>query len=737
MFRPMTALLLPLIPSIAAAADFRSEMDSWSAEGVVEVPLYGLSGAEGLPAVEVQVGERRFLFAIDPGLDEVVLAKATAAALGLDAKGDEEKDGYTHAKVAELRVGGLKAFGVDAKIAADLGIEPGPHQTAASEAGLVGFDGVLGLDAFEGLSWSLLRSTGTVRLQQAAAGGALADGAARLGRTDGRKVRTSKGTKEELPAWGAQVEVGLGSGQFGLLELRKWGGRVEAALVPEGAPRVDHGDTELVWLTVPLLGAEVASWSKVVTIDEVKKQYEGYPETTRVAVGRAALAGLDLTLDGGSRGFSVAAAPSPKVQDPLPWLITEAEAAVERALQPGAEGAAPDAAALAAARTRLAKLRLATGQHEAALTLLTDAAAGTPESCTAWLELGRAQRRWAPEVGAARAALDTAVQQYHQWWDWAPEVREALSAELKKAKKKDATFTFSAEAFGFVEVLDVDRRDQRFGAPAPLLPADGTVLTEQPASCHVVEGERAAVDLLAGDLPAVKARYDAQMDLDPELARVAGVAALAGGQGATAQGPIRQAIEVHRPRPLDPRDRVALGLAMASVQERAAADAPLRRAVELAPHELGAWDAWADNLIAWKGADAARAAVAEAAKARPDSLAGLATWARLAAAQGANDDLSQIRRARDARAAWWARLGPSAVALAQEAVVAHHLGEAERAASGVAAALAIDPNLPEVWAAQAQIATGPTAARAWQRAARLNPGHPSYSVPALTAPSGS
>ncbi len=727
---PVSPLLFGLLPALAPTAlaakapltTFSTAVPAENLDGTATLALVALPGHPGRVAVRAKLDDDTWLLAVDPTSDRIVVGDALCGALGGKKKDDRD---FSPVDGGGLTLGALSFAGVDLACAGAAAVPAAPAAPVdgIDTAALAGFDGVLGLAALGALPWSLHQSAGQLIVGTAslpADGAALAVAPA----TEDVRLKTDAGEHWiDAPPLVLTATVAGTAAPVALVAAERQG-RIDAAAVPPDALRRRVGDAEDALVTVVLGNVSQDLWLRVDTAPAVLAAYPDAPPLPTAVLGLDSLATLDLAWDPAARQLRLAPAP-PAPKDGTAALVKRATAALEAAQQPP-EGA-PDPAAVAGAALTLGQLQLAAGDLAGALDTFAAATAARPESCDTWLALGQAQRIAAPTPAAAVTALDRALAAHESWWQWDTEVRARLSKLVDKAEKDETAYTFDAESFGFVAVRDVDRRDLRFGAPAPALPADGTVMQRQPASCHVARTERAALDLLAGDHAAVEAHY-AALDLDPGLARIAGLSRLAQGDAAGAQAAARQAI-AREHSGWDARSRALLGLAKHA--QGSDGRAALDRAIALAPHDPGLYPL----RLSLAPDAAARLTLAKAlAEARPQSVAAAAAWAQEAARQGrpTADAVAHAQAAATARAA---QGHPDHAARALVALAAGQLDEAARAA---AAAVETAPLLARgPWAlAQVRTAQGDEtgAAQARAEAARRAPDHPAY---ALAAPKGS
>jgi tetratricopeptide (TPR) repeat protein len=719
---PLLLGLLPLglLPAAHAAKDdpVTTATTAVPADALAEparLKLWTLEGHPGLLGVRVKLGDQPYLFAVSPTLDQLQLGSAACAAAGASL---DQGESWTSAKVDGIQLAGATLDGIEAVCVSQLSLPA----TAAQETGsapLVGFDGVLGLGAFAALPWALQPAEGELVLGGGSVtGAAVAAGSA----VDDARIKTEDTTYHlDGTAFPVPVALAAPGGQpaavGAVLRDREAQSAVDARAVPEGVARRPLADAEEARIQLQLGDSTRTLWAAVETAPELVSQYKKAPPLPTVVVGHDALAGLAIGWDPASRRLTVGEGGWP-TRSGTTVLAQRAAAELDAAKNP-AEGAA-DSKAVGTAAQAHGKVLLAQGETAAALDAFVDATTSTPESCATWLELGRARRLLAPTPEAARTDLERSVELYEAWWQWDSEIRAALAEKVEKAEKEESAYTFTKDSFGFVAVRDVDRRDLRFGAPPPPLPADGTVMQQQPASCHVARTELATLDLLGEQHAAVEAHY-AALDLDPGLARVAALSRLQQGQPAAAQAAARQAIKREHSA-WDARSRALLALAKAAAGQdgRAAMD----RALSLAPHDLRL----AQLRLSLEDAET-RLEVAETwARSHPESHAAAAVWLAESAAAGAplKPALDAVTAARaEARSRGWS----TAVADVHVALATGKLPEA--AAAAEAAVEAAPLSAAARWAQAAVFAAQGDEAQAQSarmEARRLAPQHPGYAA---------
>jgi tetratricopeptide (TPR) repeat protein len=722
---PVSPLLLGLLPlGLLPVAHAASDDPVTTATTAVpaaafaepaRLKLWTLEGHPGQLGVRVKIGDQPYLFAVSPTLDQVQLGTAACGAAGASlGKGES----WTQAKVDGLQLAGATLDGVEAVCVSQLSLPSGAPREAGSSP-LVGFDGVLGLGAFAALPWALQPGEGELVL----GGGAVSGSALAVGSpVDDARIKTEDTTYHlDGTAFPVPVALGAPGGQpaavGAVLRDREAQSAVDARAVPEGVARRPLADAEEARVQLQLGDSTRTVWAVVETAPALMSQYKKAPPLPTVVVGHDALAGLAIGWDPAARRLTVAQGGWPERKGTT-VLAQRAAAELDAAKNP-AEGAA-DSKAVGTAAQAHGKVLLAQGETAGALDAFVDATASTPESCTTWLELGRARRMLAPTPEAARTDLEKAVELYEAWWRWDSEIRAELAKKVEKAEKEESAYTFTKDSFGFVAVRDVDRRDLRFGAPPPPLPADGTVMQQQPASCHVARTELAALDLLSEDHAAVEAHY-AALDLDPGLARLAALSRLQQGQAVAAQAAARQAIQREHSA-WDARTRAVLALAKAAAGQdgRAAMD----RALALAPHDLRL----AQLRLSLEGAESRLQVAEDWARSRPESLAAAAVWLGESAAAGAS-----LKPALDAVAAARAEaMGRGWSTAAADVHVALAAGKLPEAAAAAEAAVESAPlSAAARWAQAAVYAAQGNEAQAQaarMEARRLDPQHPGYAA---------
>lgn len=715
----------PALAGSKPASTFSSEVGTATVPGQVEVEAYGLPGNDGVVGIQVDIEGKPYLFALAPGGDQIVLGPRVQGALGLALKKDKTWDST---KVDELKIGAATLQDVDALFVASLALPtPGPSAPRFNGELLISVDGILGMAALEGVSWSILPSTSKVVL-----GAALAKGASLVAGEpiEDTVVKTAAG-KVHLDGCPLPFTATVGTTDNGTVCMTSQQAQslVDARSVGADDLRRSHGDQDERYTTLRIGEFAHQDWVLASTSGVILALYPKAPEPPVAVLGTSALAGVDLSFDATSRTLTFGRHGTDGLKAAATGLLADALTSLEQAQKPD-DGSAAVPETVAAAASRLARIQLAAGDVSGALTTWALVPAADPASCSSWLEHGMAQRLLADAPATAVDALQKAEALYRQWWQWDTEVRLKLAKAVDKADKREEAFVMSKEDVGFVKVRDIDQRDVRFGAAEPGLPADGTTLSKQPGACHVAPTELAAAALLGGDLSTASGAA-ADLDLDAGLARVSAVALLAEGNHAGAQAVLRQAVK----RELgnrDARNRLGLGLAYAGLNDPETAAGHFARAVELAPDDVTVHDARLAHIAAWKGDAAALELASTVAKAAPRSPAAAAAWVRAAKRQGAPLTTP---------AAWADNVVavsiPSPESTALQARIALDRGATDQAAALITEAVAAAPLSPLVHAVHSEVVAGsdPAAAMtARKRAAQRDPQHPAFALP---APAGS
>jgi tetratricopeptide (TPR) repeat protein len=652
-----TILALGLVSAPAAAG---TAFDKWGGsigavtlEGAVEVPMYGTVRGEPRPSVRVWIGENAYLLELVPGANGVYVSEHVAEKeelkvrhsnrVPINVHGENGKwavgGEFTWARVDEMRIGKAGEDGETGELVLTdvvvLTKDPDEDDYAAPffenrEYGDVR-QGFIGLGALPpNVAWALQPSRGTVSFARGEAAAAL------VGRTDGvslpfRRVPSSRAkygkTRSITPSLDLVVEATIG-GETMDVGLGLGANLIDQATKLPNALAFKRGDVTWRYLTTQLGGVKLApSWYHSTTAFEYVPQLDvdGY-------ISVESLYSVDMFVDPTAQTVRLVPTKGQTWNDPLPFLIAEAEKAVqpepeEDETAEGSEAAEAEtetAVADESAETeegaegddedveeekppgkwsdwmRLADLYRRAGDTDAALAARETETQIDGRTCPTWLRLGKAQLR-AGKIGDAIVSLETAADHYHSWYDLPLEERKKLEKKLKRLKDDDK----------------------------PSMVA--------PASCHTADGWLAAALLSAGDFDTIESVYAERLDLDANLALATANARMAQGKFQSAQEPLRQAVKLNRA----PSRSVRLGLAM--VYEKAGdwgtAEGHFRRALNDGHRDTRLVEMWLDGLRKAKGADAALAAAKEFSTHNPESRAAMYGLVREAKSTGNADAL--------------------------------------------------------------------------------------------------
>jgi cytochrome c-type biogenesis protein CcmH/NrfG len=509
---PRTLLPIALLFALPAwAGTLEPAVESATAPGVVDVPLYAGPGAEDpFFYVEAMAGESPLLLRVATGHNQLRLTTAAATALGVKIHG---KEGAQTAEVDSLTLGGATLTDIDVNIA------------EITASGAVPVDGELGLPALSDLAWALLPSQGVLRLAPAATG--LPAGATKFPTADFDALREEKvkvgsekqrvpGAPIALPVSWSGTEVLAG---WKVEEGHSWVAReveggftytmkgVEKPTVKlPAAPTVQEGETPSEYRVVRVAGTDVAT--SVMRVGQGPIWFFA----VNAAVGIDVAGHFDLVVNPAQHEASLTPVTATRLADYAPRM----EARLKKAIDVAGKEAETDVAradAKRAATVPYADWLHARGQFDAEVAVRKQIAEGDPDVCTGWTYLGAA---WLA-AGHPAEAVDALTRADTLYAAWAPlplEERRALEEDYAEAKKKQATWT-------------------------------GTV--PQDHACHVAPGLIAEARLQQRDFAAVAALYPARLDLDPTLPRAAGIAALQSGDTERAQAAFRQAEKLDGP----------------------------------------------------------------------------------------------------------------------------------------------------------------------------------------------
>ncbi len=637
------ALLGVASPALASKKtdQFRSEVEATTLSGTVEVPLYDVPGYEGLPVIAATVGETRLFLALLPEADEIVLSGGPGVgALKLEAK-EHEKKSWSTAEVGQIKIGEMALDNVTVAANFPVSIQR-TSQTSMGAQGVLSLDGYIGLKALSGVAWAIVPSAGVVRFAPASEGDALVAAlgggtavAAGVGSASFvEPYKTKRGKKKVWRGSFLWTEAKVGETAVKVRLGTNSDTRVARSLTV-GAPGVDAPGGERIGSAKLNLDGQAVDMRVVVDggFDTVQ-QYALDPEEVVVygQFGREVLAHYDYSHNNATGAIAFRLATKAGRHDPVPLMLADAEDALKKAMEKPAdaeEEVQKDTTlprGSAAAWTRVAKAREAAHDTKGALEAWKTAAEFEPNGCKGWLDYGARVIAYS-QPAEAKEALEKASSLYHGWWDWHALVRDELNEILEDAAKEGADYYFNPEDIGFVEVREIRERDVAMGAPAPLMPESGALIKSQPEACIAADGLLARIEFLAGNHSAVESLYRDRFDIDPYLADIYGVSALASGQTERAHEAVRQAIILEWRSGPDAYRRLALAEAFAKSGDLASAQKVLDRAVVLSPDDIVVMDRWRANSNALVGDKLTLQALNEMSEARPTVTATHLAWA--------------------------------------------------------------------------------------------------------------
>lgn len=693
MLLPLLSLPMSLPMSLVMSASLSYAADgAGHAEisGRVDVPLYaGLDDMDPYFYVEVAVGEKKGLFVVATGHDEVRLTAKGAGLLGVELKGDKP------VKVGDLNVGGVTLTDVVA-------VERGP---ALGDAALKAMPllGEIGLRGFPELAFAVLPSAGVLRLAPAADGAALVSeigGALDLTCVEAEKHKIGTEKQEFPSACTADIAI---SGQKVAATFSTE--RAVSSLIREASapPMFEMKDRAIPQLALPAAPTRYVvdvpvEWRSVTAggvTSDLSLLRPGAGTSAFYAVparlGQSFLRGVDIAFDLANGKVALRQAAAVKLGD---WYAT-AESIARKPLDPapaaeGAEAPTPEQQkeARLGALPGVAGWYDSQGRFDQSAPLWQELTAGKPGLCTNWLGYGNALIR----TGKGREGADAAkkaAELYDAWAALPLEERKDTQEKYGKAKDK-AAWT-------------------------------GTV--PQDHACHTAWSTVAAGLLLSGDYAGAAALLPAHRDLDETLALVAGNALLLQGKKEDAQAAYLQSFAIDRTVTVEGRAGMVL---TARSLEQALDQLPAAKGWALAG-DPGTLRAYLQTVSTLGGADAARKEAARLLALDPANPMLLTANARLAPG---GVDSALIQRA-GARFEELLRLYPGSATL--QAAYADYLlakGDTDGARKAALQATTLSPRLASAWWLLAEIesAAGDSAkaAEARRRAGALAVENPVY-----------
>ena len=753
LLRCLPLSLLSLMVSLPAAAD--TSIDSTlgaigavELSGEAEVPLLAHPDWGVMPVVKATVNgdttDPGALFVLSTGDAMMTVTPEFVARYGLEkSKKKSKRVGEIETvQIESLTVGGLVLRDVTAVVNA--GSLKGVSPTAPQQ---------IGLALLEDAATAILPSKGVVRFAPGSAGAALVDsvGGAKVeyGSTASTNMKIGK-TKGRLPEVHLQVPASIGGLQTVVTldsgeqasTIRQVMGRDELTAAIAG-PAHKRGDAVVQFADVAVGEAKASAWVRSTTAPDLSEVDEGLKPASRL--GANYLAHFDVAIDPGSRTVALARVEAPKRANALPGLIEAANQLASKADAEAAEAAkeAGEPAKPAAAEwTTVAQAHLAVGQTAQAIAAWNKVLEADDTACAAHHGLGQAHVL-AGDLDAAATSLSAASALYHAWWDDDIVVPGSVDADGHPSavpRKLKATYAQAPMKNRKGEWIPALSRAwwEEAKADGDDLP-DG--LVPQPVSCWTADSDLAGVALAQGDGAKALEIYTAWMErypplrmvLDPKLATVSANARMADGSAQDAVAGLRMASQFDHSR-TDPR--WALGLALSYVEAgRIDSAAPLFvQALRVAPMDTVTMSLYLDALAAEGGADAAIAAAADWAQTYPTSVG--AAFGMAYAASLSDTPAGPRVKAK----------GFATKALKQGAVLhpfdaGFHaarartlllLGDAAGAAEAVAIATELNPAMPAVLLASAEIdlsnGQAPKSRGQVKRAAEIAAAHPGYQL---------
>ncbi|HNH46289.1 MAG TPA: tetratricopeptide repeat protein [Myxococcota bacterium] len=389
--------------------------------------------------------------------------------------------------------------------------------------------GEIGLAGFTGLAFALLPSEGVLRLVPADQGASLVSalgGSLDYTSVAAFKKKVGSGPPSEFEdtpfvveaSWSGQALPATLSLESAYSTLARevegapryeMKGHTQPSLTLPAAPTLQVGEYPVQWRELGL-GA-VRTWSYVVRVGLGPLGLLKPNATVGIDLMRMA----DLAVDPVNHKLGIKAASALKLQDYRPVR----EAALKKALEPAPVEEGKEAPseedkkkARIAALKPLASWYDGVGQPALSAPLWKEVTEGEADQCGNWLSLGRSLMRTGNPADALSASRK-AAELYDAWSSLSLEERTKQQKAYDAAMKKKAEWT-------------------------------GTV--PQDHKCHVAWGDVAAEMLAMKDYTGIAAIYPSKMDLDEELALVAGNALLLQGKTEQAQAAYLRAIAVER-----------------------------------------------------------------------------------------------------------------------------------------------------------------------------------------------
>jgi tetratricopeptide (TPR) repeat protein len=704
----LVSLAFVSLPAMAGSMDeFTATPGDVAISGPVEVALYTTPWGSAFPCVEVQVGDKTFLFALATGDPTTWISGDVAAAAGIKAKPANKKVLNLKGSENEFKAGGKVVAGTLPELRigeltlTDVPVvtEPLKRSTIVADpsapAGL-NVDGRLSLTALDSVAWAVIPSKGVVRFAPAA------DGSALLAQVGGTPVDYGRSTQPRYkfgkdkrgggPDTLMTIAATVGGAESPHTEvfLESAFGTVHPKFAPEGAGTRWFGDESWTLTTVGLGGTTVREDAKVRPGLEYYAEYSKGNVTA--SIGSDVLALFDIAADPASHKVTFQPTTAQVRQNPLDRMIAEAEKGLtEPAPKEGDEPKPadappwkPDPSTLA----RLAQLHELRGEPQKALAYLQQKKDLDERDCSGWHELGEQQIELGDLDGAV-TSLTQASQLYHAWWDLPVEQRTELAAELGELDPEEKK---AAEFY------------------------------QEPSSCFVADGALAAALYLKGDLAKVEELVKTRTDLDTGLTNVAGNAYLVAGKPADAQAAYRQSIRISQRTSDSPR--LGVGVAYAATGDWRTARELLERYID-DTLDTNAILFYGEQVRAHDGDAAALQALAAFSARHPSDGSAALAYYRQARRMNATGDIATAQERIDAtfgRMVRTASTRPVSANYARYLVDQGNLAEAEKY---VAEAERSTPDDVDTWFAKAEVAASRgnagDAAAALQKVALIDP----------------
>jgi tetratricopeptide (TPR) repeat protein len=742
MARFAPSLLLTLaaaLPGVAyAGSPFDSILggaDAVELPGSVDVPLYSAPWGGSSVGVFLNVGEERFFVQVLPGASSIYLNAGAVGKLGAKVKDKEVNHSeykYTtldQAKLGDVVLEDLRVLTTEKEISnlSDAVREETPEG--------VGFDGHIGLGALtDKLAWALLLDEGVLRLAPADQGAGLVSGLG--GQT--LKTRSIPSTKlkfGEDKAWSLPAAivatVDLGGNQTEA--VLSWALHTsildtELALADE-LPSSTQGDRVFRYAESGLDGAKEPTWIQHTSGFSYLNTDDGPLVPYRGLLGRDVLEELSVAYDPATGDLAYKRADKPQRKDPLPELLADAQAALDKSLEP-AEDAAADAEPPKGdkgAWKRVAEIKEDMGDFDGAIEALTKITEIDEDSCDGWHDLG--VRQWtAGDLDGAQASLEKAATLFDAWWSTdiplSPEFQKLDEREVELENRKHLAAKSReewSELIAKAEKKGVEPSE--LGVPEGLKPQPGAV-------CKDINANLAGVLLAKGEATKVADLWSKRADWDSSLPLYAGSAALVAGDLDAAAAAYRQNSKMN----LSTEAHSRVGLAVVAAKQGRWDDGKklMARANSLYQDDVDL-RAWLSLRAEKNGAVGAAKEAAQLSDAHPGDMGTAVIWAEWAKAAGDEGKAAAAVKRAKALTAQELRHDPDfAYAIALNARLALVEGDTAAARKGAERAIKLAPGA--AWAhatlSEVQAAEGDTAkaTATMKKAAGLAPATPYYAM---------